>query len=1608
MKTQIKRMSKRSLAVVLSILMIVSALVVGYIPTAYAALTTVKIAGSFNSWSAKTLTFSNNTATYQVNAGKGVTISFKYLLSDNGGNTDIWNGVSDSSISSDTEYELQWNGGNDIKYTTKSNGSGIVNITFRADSSKSKNYVKVTETAAETNYYVSGGKQPIGTTVDRTKDWVANEASQKMTKSGTNYIKTYSSVPAGTYEFQITDGSWDHVYKHGNCTTQYTGDAVNAESSGNENVRFTLSSTATTVTITFTPTSKIVVNAVAAAKNAYVFGALATSGDTWTSTLHTMTYDSGQGEYYYDVTPTANKIYYYRLRYDTTYYKPTDNSNDVSALSNTGVSTVTASNDGDGKAFYFGATKDSTYRIHLKHSTTGTVTTWVTLVSSGGGDDDKIETVDIYLKNGSLRTHEYYENADHYFNRFTDLANTDIVSIKVPDGINWSSTKWHKDYSEFESTYDYVKDVPVGSTITFKTTLTGTASNSLAFSKKAFKETHYVRGYSINGTTYEVYTPREDGVYTMTWTVESVNTETTLDGKSIEITPVYYLKDTSNVKTFYIDGYTDDLRQTGGNTLYVYPYYNNTEDRLNAFGGYPGQPMLNWGGKFQVQIPLTSDGTSTGHEIKGLTIHNGYLDALHQRLDTKCKDHRQTYDYDNFQKIYKEKLNYNNKKLDSIYFWFKYRITHDNFNDGDSNKENLDPAKDYQEIPISNVDKYNTPEVITDHYDRQVDLLGNQITSANLSTYDPKKDVNGSTLKGNELLIVSTGYKKTYVGENSTLWAIYTQPTRGNFKFLGYITPSLLTLNSISDVNKYENGTSIAQGQMSWPTFINTYNAITKTYKGKPAIMSYEREIKSGDVLRSDGRWYYTMEGDSVDANVKIQYADTTTKPDIDSSDWKDDTFDTTTPGYNNKYNIGSHTKCSAYFTNEEPKNLVGMTEAKDITTGNDDYFTFQAKSAGDWIFAGWVRESGGELYDVTSTNGLGKSSITSDDTYIARFIKAQTGTLVISHNIGHDDKSYKGTGTSDLKVEILNDTNSQPVKTYNVTDGSDVNISQYMHTKYASYTIRVTLTTTPDTDCAIAKRTCNSTNSLFSTSSTANTVTKTFTVQQVLQSNVTSLRYITYLTRTEYTYNYEIKYNYVSRFFGNQSYTFTGTVEDSIGVFTGSKSSATLTDSFIKSSTPFEKNFSETIKWNYTTNKVGDANAMTKSCTGSGTTYTLKAEVYASSEKNTNDLRAEFVLPYKYNADTVNDGERIYGNKKPVALPVYDGDEKTAESEIAFDENSYESFTLRSSFGGLFQYDNSTGVGSEDKTTDDYKLVEAAPYVLKDVKFHYDSQKRVDGIEKGEYNKKYFTRWDIYSSNGKYITSSFYPHFNYCAYESYKIIPIYEKDNPGDLPTVYTGDGSDPSVKSPAVNRNEDISASVSYLGATRNQWNNGGSGTYQSTTGMIDATTVGDKIFADFALAFNYKGENINKIPTSEADIKYGMIIEKLKKLDDDSGEKITDASYYAEEFNQDGKYSLSSITDYVKNKVNGNSATRPTGSSGALFCSIGDNNSSHALSNMNRLQYFYTFTSANNNGDVDDDEYVYRASSYIYVDSKDGTEAKISVSAPVYFTFYETAKS
>lgn len=807
-------------------------------------------------------------------------------------------------------------------------------------------------------------------------------------------------------------------------------------------------------------------------------------------------------------------------------------------------------------------------------------------------------TVTVYAKDGMIRSG---------YQTFSNTADTTIDKLTLIDGTVYdrSDTSFTKtsgsgtfsgSYNQ-EDYYDKLTSVPKGSKIKFTTALS------------TLSPKYYVKAFCINGVSYEVYNKNTTGSQTMEWTIPSDFAD-----NYVEITPIYYLYDDSNTKELKVEGFDKTVQSSGwGNTLAVYPYYSGKSSTQNAFGGYPGQPFVFYGGKYFIQIPITHDGTASGAEIRGLTLSNNYWDSRHKSLDSTLNDHRQTYDYDDFFKLYRE------KNPDTIIVYYKYRVAKDNYGDGYPYEKGRSAGAG---VTVKR-DKYTTRgggngvETYLDYYDRDIDIFSNLITDNNAKIgNDPD----------NKLLVISNGYVDTFVGDYATEWNIYKTTNGGtSYSYVTSIAPSVLYMNDLNSWDNYSNGSTTGGGKLG--SYKSAYTTL-QDYKGWGVEISYEKEIRNyskDQANRLDARWFYSKKTDQIQANVRIEY--------LSDGRYITDEFTNT--------NQGTVTNTKAYFTNTSP-NIKGQVTSGKVVVNSDKYFTFQAEESSTYKFVGWWLLRGDTYTEITE-DMIGKSPMNSNDTYVARFEPMQSGTLSITHVI---DPASQGSGTPYLTVTIKDGSNNI-VEQFDKATGKTFSNSEYINEAYSSYTVEVALETDADDNSyftgitnPITKNIPTETGSNIYTPTTGNVTdinakaTKSFTVADILafantlsdsdKSKAYNIQYYTTLNKYSYSYEYNITYTYISRFWGKQKFVRTGTIDsDQLPDYiTGKQGDARLTAQFLKDQTPCETTFRQLINWNYS-----DA---TQSNSASGTTYTITATVNATNTVN-DKVTAEYRLPYRF-----------------------------------------------------------------------------------------------------------------------------------------------------------------------------------------------------------------------------------------------------------------------------------------------------------------------------------------------------------------------------------------
>lgn len=827
----------------------------------------------------------------------------------------------------------------------------------------------------------------------------------------------------------------------------------------------------------------------------------------------------------------------------------------------------------------------------------------------------------------------------------------------------------------------------------------------------AYKDTYYVKGFVVNGESYGIQSePNDTGVYTLEYQIpDDVD-----DGTNFEITPVYFLKDSSNCVTFYVEGFDGAVQESWGNTIACYPYYEGVDKNStnkNAFGAYPGQPLLYEGGKYYTQIPKSITLNGTDKKIVGMTLNNFTLESVHQAIST-IKDNKQSYDYDDFVRIA------NNNYGNNIIYTFKYSTVKDNFG------ELVDPTVSPNTITKAEFDSGtgNGWEDLTDYNHRKVDLFGNVLTGT-----DSEKE---------PLLVVSNGYFENYQGFYATEWTVYKKLDDGTYSKIAQIPSSALLLKSKDDLTK---STSDPKYKNSLSDYADAYEKL-EAYKNTPAQITFESSIKRGYSLqggtnggqggelaeRVDGRWYYSMIGEEITAKIAVEYGDTAT-----STFTKDSFVD----GTNRTTTIGAQ----AYFTNDA---AYGETTYKS-NIDSSNYFTFTAdtiatdQTGQNYVFLGWYLLSDNKYTKLTDA----KAPMTGSDTFVARYVKAPKGTVTIDHrlfsaasNPTPPTTQTPGTGSGKcyVTVKVLDKTTGALIKEFAETENSVTLDGTYINSA-KDYKLEITLRTVTSGQDKFDKFYYLAQNKqeyvgidpgTTTTEGNETTVTRTVDILDSFfthnedgtysfknQTGSDSIHYYSDIKETKIPY--KITFNYEPRLASDaKQYVVTGYFTSEYILNHG----AVLTKEFVMSVAPYEDNFFNTIKWdnaNITINNDTETKTAVVNSTTSLRTVTVKA------------LDA--------------DGNQIK----------------------AYELGGVPEFTSTVVYGNLLKYENLCKLTDEQKTeiaNREYIYVADPEYNGK--KFSY---------------WQISTSSDM-TDTSAYVTKCFSKEFNYIAYNDYYIWPVYGK----------------------------------------------------------------------------------------------------------------------------------------------------------------------------------------------------------------------------------------
>lgn len=1002
----------------------------------------------------------------------------------------------------------------------------------------------------------------------------------------------------------------------------------------------------------------------------------------------------------------------------------------------------------------------------------------------------------LYAKNGSCRTDKQYANNMHTKGITTISYDKTKYDVDVDTK---SSSSWQIAYLSEENIKNEVK---------------------LTITTKVKDSEYYLAGWCVDGETYLPKTSNmESNEYSFDYYVKS----TTKLTDTIEVTPVYFYKTSADTETvrFYVTGFDDTVKKDWGNTIAVYPYYSGGTSG-DVFSNYPGQPMLVSGGRCYVDLPIKYKGGT----IAGVTLNNFYYDDVHMGLVSSLGN-RQTYDYNDFLKIYEQKISGSTeRKSQEIIFSFKYvpsgTLGYNNFGDDSTGKGDKTSVTYPDTISADVMDTLyaNGWEDLTDFYGNKVDL------------YNQKVDASSNAGKKNPWRVISNGYEQTYFGYYATRWAVY-KPDKdtGNvtsYSLVDVISSSSLLYNKYEDILADKKTYSAGDTSLSASSDAEAYKAFTDAgADGVPVKITYEQTNErdnsiegkpnmNQNAFRNDGRWYYSEDNLNVTAHTVIEYANTlddfsgTLGTNFFRDYYQKGEVDYTKDGYDSSKYTGLTTGTSAYFTNDE---YYKKTEAKG-QTGSDNTFNIIANTdhASQYIFVGWYLLSEGKYSPLTSTvENIVSVPQDNNDVYVARFIKAPSGSLTISHKL-HPDTT--GLGKCYVSVDVLDKT-GKVIHSYDETT-SDITVSNAYITYNQGNKIKITLRTVPGEATTFTDFYSYSSDfaKLVTTETgvaPAVTVTKdatnntykaeiSFNVDEYLfdkestdhQQNIKVLNYYSLLSLG--SVKYEIKYTFDTRLYGTKVYKVSGTLTaDDISKYGCTETE--LSNSFVMAKAPFESNFKQNITW--------DSNKITF---GSKADGTLTADITATQVDDRN-VTATFHVDSDSPAEDIT---TIFGNR-------------------FLKDGSYISA-------------NSTG------TTAD-----------------------VDGLPTEYQNKKgNFSFWYVMTKNKEFVTKAYGQNFAYTGYDNYIVVAVYGVEG---------------------THKDESTDSSINFLQYSRNHWNDtvtgeDGTGSYSLAGTEYDRLYADFNLMFNHNgyLLNKYSGNNIKvgyaMVVGSKTDGNYTVDETELKK--------------------------------------------------------------------------------------------------------------------------------
>lgn len=367
MKTKISRIGKRSLSLVITIMMLVSMMVVGMVTTD-AAISYWFVSGSFNNWitSPGSYQLVNNKITVDMNSYLNQQITFK-MVAYEGGN--IWCGKDNTTLTSGSEIELAWNAGGDLKYTPTKRY-----VTFSLSVRNEKNYLTVTESSSDPNaknWYLSGYIGHDG--YNHSDTGVASPDFQMKQSSSNSNEYTLTYKVCGDQYFTVNDGTNVYHPTSNNASSGTAAGSPDYTATGDCWKWYAAAAGGSEITVKWNASTKVLSWTVKAERTFTLY-------DGNDKSLGTFTKDS-DGVYTLDVKLTAGTTTQLYIKDSEDIYYRRDSETPISE-------------SGGYKTLYRYGTNDTTHFCSVAAPTTGTYTFTWEYTGDGAEDTEGVLTVD--------------------------------------------------------------------------------------------------------------------------------------------------------------------------------------------------------------------------------------------------------------------------------------------------------------------------------------------------------------------------------------------------------------------------------------------------------------------------------------------------------------------------------------------------------------------------------------------------------------------------------------------------------------------------------------------------------------------------------------------------------------------------------------------------------------------------------------------------------------------------------------------------------------------------------------------------------------------------------------------------------------------------------------------------------------------------------------------------------------------------------------------------------------------------------------------------------------------------------------------------------------